>query len=216
MFYFWDSGSSLLLFWNYFLGRLPISSLYLVLEFLPCSFTCNIFLCQTALLMGWAVFLSCWFLGLRHPVFAGSWVEPKSWCWDEDLWESSHLLIFPGPEVLCWSSSLTSVAPIPGDQAWPLPAGDGAPGPCNYLASTPSIYLLDRDGFHLLASVNSATVDMDMQISLWDLLSSSLHICRSWTVWSYGGSSFCFLLVYLFDCVRSELQHVGSIVVSWT
>ena len=54
MFYFWGFGSSLLsIILNCFPGRLPIPSFIWSYKFLPCSFTCNIFLYHLSFADGW-------------------------------------------------------------------------------------------------------------------------------------------------------------------
>ena len=90
-------------------------------RYLPCSFICNIFFCGLIFFDGW----SC------IPVLLVVWPEAsstgvcsqlsrvKSWCWDEDLQETSLQLTFPG----VWGSLLVQRfglgAPTTGAQAWP-------------------------------------------------------------------------------------------------
>ena len=55
---------------NYFPGRLPISSFIWSYKFLPCSFTCNIFLCHLIFADGWGCV----------PVSLVPWPEASSIC----------------------------------------------------------------------------------------------------------------------------------------
>ena len=100
---------------NSFSGRLPILSWFIwSCRFLPCSFVCN---------------NTCFWWWCCIPVLLVVWPETSStgvcrqldragsWCWDEDLWEASIWLMFPG----VWGSLLVQRfglgAPTTGAQA---------------------------------------------------------------------------------------------------
>ena len=85
---------------NSFSGRLPFSSSFIwSYRFLHCSFICNIFFVVSF------YFFDVW---SHIPVLLVVWPEASStevcrqlcragsWCQDEDIWEASLQLIFPG------------------------------------------------------------------------------------------------------------------------
>ena len=104
---------------NSFSCRLPISFSFIwSFNFLLCSFLCNTFLCHLTFVDGWGyvsvLLVVCSEVSITGPCQQLGGVG--SWCWDEDLWESSHWLIFPG----AWNSLVIqwlvlSREPLPGN-----------------------------------------------------------------------------------------------------
>ena len=109
---------------NSFSGSLPISSSFIwFYRFLPCSFICDIYFCH---LTFFSPFFNEWDC---VPVLLIVWPEASnsgvrrllvragSWCWDEDLWETSLRWIF----LRVWGSLLVQLfglrAPTAGASA---------------------------------------------------------------------------------------------------
>ena len=112
---------------NSFSGSLPISSSFIwFYRFLPCSFICDIYFCH---LTFFSPFFNEWDC---VPVLLIVWPEASnsgvrrllvragSWCWDEDLWETSLRWIF----LRVWGSLLVQLfglrAPTAGTMTRPL------------------------------------------------------------------------------------------------